>query len=148
MSDLRETLSGLFLEVAIIEHLARSRVQRHHVDGMEVGQYGILGYLKRHVSGSDSVASIAWAFQEDEARIFRQVTGLHATGYVELTEGLKPGDTIAKVTASGILEHDAVLERAAPEFFQIVSEIKVEDLETTFRTLKDIRLVMDNLPDR
>ncbi len=148
MLELGQILEGLFVEASIIEHLTRARVQAKYVDGVEVGQFGILGYFTRNQRGPDSVAGIAWAFQEDEARVARQVSELSDKGYVSLTPGIRPGDTVVAITPSGVQAREKALQSMAPDFTQLVSEIPVEDLETTYRTLREIRLVMDNLPDR
>ncbi len=146
--DLKDVLEGLFVEASIIEHLTRSRVQAKYVDGVEVGQFGILGYFTRNHHGPDSIAGIAWAFQEDEKRVKSQVESLHNLGYVTLTTGITPQDTMVAITDQGRKARADALSRMAPDFMQVVSEIPTEDLETTYRTLHEIRLVMDNLPDR
>jgi DNA-binding MarR family transcriptional regulator len=148
MPDLRDTLEGLFVEAAIIEHLTRSRVQSKYVGGIEVGQFGILGYFTRNQQRPDTIAGLAWAFQEEEERITRQVQSLSELGYVTLTTGITPRDTMVAITEAGRMARNEALNRMGPDFVQLVAEIPVEDLETTHRTLREIRLVMDNLPDR
>jgi DNA-binding MarR family transcriptional regulator len=148
MADLKETLSGLFIEAAIIEHLTRARIETRYINGLEAGQFGILSYFARNHPEPDSIDGLAWAFQEGEERITRQVANLHQLGYVALTDGLRPGDTMVTLTPEGREVHRQAIERMAPDFTQIVSEIPVADLETTHRVLHEIRLVMDNLPDR
>ncbi len=64
--ELTEALTGLFVEVAIIEHLARTRMERHYTGDLSAGQMGILNYFVRNHDGPDSIAGIAWAFQEEE----------------------------------------------------------------------------------
>ncbi len=144
----REAVAGLFLEISILEHLGRTRIEGKYGDGLDLGQFGILGYLIRLSDTRHTIGSIAWTFQEDEARVERQVRGLAELGLVTLTEGIKPLDSVPVINAQGREAYEARLSRMEPEFRQIVSEIPPEDLETAYRVLHELRLVMDNLPDR
>jgi DNA-binding MarR family transcriptional regulator len=148
MPKLRETLEGLFVEASIVEHLARTRIETKYIDEMGVGHFGILGHFTRSRQFPDSVAAIAWSFQEDETRVTTQVNELAARGYVTLVPGITPGDTMVAITDEGRAARAAMLNKMAPDFMSLVSEIPQEDLETAYRVLRDIRLVMDNLPDR
>jgi DNA-binding MarR family transcriptional regulator len=148
MSDMRKTLEGLFVEAAIIEHLTRARVESKYIPGFSAGHFGILGYFTRTRQGPDSIAGIAWSFQEDDAHIASQVSDLAEKGYLALAPGIKPGDTMVSITPAGRAAREEVLDKMGPDFMQLVSEIPPEDIETTYRVLHEIRLVMDNLPDR
>ena len=148
MVDLRETLVGFFTEISIIEHLARTRVERNFSADLKAGHFGILNYFMRNHPGPDSVAGIAWAFQEDEARICEQVRTLEALGYVSVVPGIREIDSMVDVTEAGRAAQEEQLNRMGPDFEQLVAEIPAEDLQTAHRVLHEIRLVMDNLPDR
>lgn len=148
MPDLRETLVGLFTETAIVEHLVRTRVERTFPDGLEAAHFGIINYFIRNHQGPDSVAGLAWAFQEDETRVLEQVQHLERLGYVTVIPGIRPVDAMISVTAAGRAAQDAELDRMGPDFEQLVSEIPIEELAIAHRVLHDIRLVLDNLPDR
>ena len=52
------------------------------------------------------------------------------------------------VTEAGRAAQEEQLNRMGPDFEQLVAEILAEDLQTAHRVLHEIRLVMDNLPDR
>ena len=148
MPEFRDMLEGLFIEAAIIEHLTRTRVGRKHIPGLDVAEYGILGYLDRHPTQSDTIRGIAWCFQEDEARVQGQIESLAAKSYVSLTTGLDPLDTVVTLAEEGRAVRKEALTQMAPDFLSIVSEIPEEDLRTCYRVIKDIRHVMDNLPER
>jgi hypothetical protein len=148
MPELREFLADLFIEVARVEHLARTRVERKYVEGLAVLQYGILAHLVRSATSADSVAGIAWSFQEDESRILDNVGKLAELGYVKVIASLQPHDAIVEITRVGRDAQVSALERMAPDFMQIVSEIPEADILTAHKVLREIRLVMDNLPDR
>jgi DNA-binding MarR family transcriptional regulator len=148
MADMRDILEGLFTEAAMIEHLTRFRIESKYIDGFSVGHFGILGHFTRGRDAPDSIAGIAWSFQEDEARVTAQVMDLAERGYVLLSPGLRPGDTMVSITEIGRAARQAQLDKMEPDFLQLVSEIPPADVETAYRVLREIRLVMDNLPDR
>jgi DNA-binding MarR family transcriptional regulator len=154
MTDLRETLLSLFTEVAIIEHLARTRIERkvkegEMLDGMNARHFGILNYFIRNHHGPDSVAGIAWAFQEDESYTAGKVSELEAMGYVSVVpDGSTAPTAMVSVTDVGRDAQAKRLEEMAPEFVPLVAEISPDDLDTTARVLREIRLTLDNLPDR
>jgi hypothetical protein len=148
MADMQATLLGLFTEVSTVEHLARTNFQSRFADKLEAGHFGILNYFLRTNRPPDSVAGIAFAFQDDEAVVSRRVEDLRDLGYVSVIDALRPGDAVVDVTPQGRAARDEQLGRMAPHIQEIVAEIPVEDLEVTVRTLREIRLVMDNLPDR
>ena len=61
MVDMQETLLGLFTEVAIVEHLSRTRFQNGFTGKLEAGHFGILNYFLRTNRPPDSVSGIAFA---------------------------------------------------------------------------------------
>jgi hypothetical protein len=153
MDDMRETLVGLFTEVAIVEHLLRTRMEKRrqeamHEDGMPPAHFGILNYFIRNHDGPDTVAGIAWAFQDPEPLVQDRVDELAARGFLAITPAIGNGLPMVSVTAEGIAAHEAALDVVGPEIIELVSEIPPDDLERTFRTLREIRLTLDNLPDR
>jgi hypothetical protein len=52
------------------------------------------------------------------------------------------------ITDLGREMHGQVVAKIAPTIEMAVAEIPREALETTFKTLREIRLTLDNLPDR
>jgi hypothetical protein len=148
VDNMRDTLLGLFTEVAILEHLTRTRFQNRLADRIEVGHFGILNYFLRTNRPPDSVAGIAFAFQDDVDVISRRVDHLRELGFVSVTAALRPGDAVVDVTEKGRAARDEQLSHMGPQIMEFVAEIPYEDLEVTMRTLREIRLVMDNLPDR
>ena len=76
IENMEDVLLGLFTEVAIIEHLARTRIERKYPDGPGAGHFGILNYFIRNHEGPDTIGGIAWSFQEDENHTADKVTAL------------------------------------------------------------------------
>lgn len=148
MTRLEDTLLGLFTEIAIVEHLARTRVERDVLEDLTSNQFGILNYFVRTHPSPDTVAGIAWSFQQEEDYTFSNVSLLADKGYVTLTDAAAERDTVVDITDAGRKAQQEHLERVGPEIRQLVSEIPSDELETAYRVLHDIRLVLDNLPDR
>lgn len=154
MTDLGETLLGLFTEIAIIEHLARTRLERKvnagEVKGMlKAGHFGVLNYFIRNHPAPDTIGGIAWSFQEDEAYTTSKIAELEELGLISVTPpGGRDFSAEVFVTDAGRRAQADQLDKMAPEFVPLVAEIDHADLETTTRTLREIRLTLDNLPDR
>lgn len=149
MEDMQETLLGLFTEVAILEHLVRVREERAAGDDLSTGDFGVLNYFVLNHPTPDSIASIAWSFQEAEPYTRAKIEGLALRGLVTITpETSDNHEAMVMITDLGREEHNRILEKVAPEIQMAVAEIPREALETTFKTLREIRLTLDNLPDR
>lgn len=147
--NMEEILVGLFTEIAIIEHLARTRIERTSDDPLAAGQFGILNYFQRNHLGPDTIGGIAWAFQEDETHTADKVLKLEAKGHLTVDPpGSRAGTAIVFITAEGRAAQDDKVLSMAPDFEPLVAEIPTADLETTVRTLREIRLTLDHLPDR
>lgn len=149
MEDLQETLLGLFTEVAVLEHLVRTREEKHAEDDLTLGDFGVLNYFVVNHPDPDSVAGIAWCFQEDEAYTRAKIEGLASRDLVTISpEVADNGIAMVEITDIGREAHAQIVARVAPDMMMAVAEIPREDLETTFKTLRNIRLTLDNLPDR
>jgi hypothetical protein len=143
-----DILPGLFTEIAILEHLTRTRFESRLSEGMTVRQFGILNYFVRTHPAPDSIAGIAWSFQLNDEEVAAEVNALAEQSFVEVTSGIEPRLSTVVITEAGKLEQARQLSKMGPEIGPMVSEIPVADLQTAYRVLHEIRLVMDNLPDR
>lgn len=154
MPDLRDTLLNLFTDVAIIEHLTRTRIERkvregHLPEGPGAQQFGVLNYFVRNHHGPDTIAGIAWAFQEEEDHTAAKIAEMARIGLVEVDPPGNLGpDTMVSITQAGRDAQQKRVDDMAPEFIPLVSEISRDDLDTAARVLREIRLTLDNLPDR
>ena len=149
MTDVSETLLDLFTEIAIIEHLARTRVERGATGPMGAGHCGILNYFIRNHHGPDTISGIAWSFQEDESYTADKIATLEEAGFVAVAPpGSRDGNALVNVTEVGRTAQREKVESMMPEFEALVAEISPSDLDTTTRTLREIRLTLDHLPDR
>lgn len=148
MPDLDQTLLGLFTEIAIVEHLVRTRIESNYPGELSPNEFGILNYFVSSHPGPDTVAGIAWSFQQDEDYTAANITALAGRGFLTLTPAAAARDVSVNITESGREALELYLAKIGPDFRQLVSEIPREELETARRALHEIRLVLDNLPDR
>ena len=149
MEDLQDTLLGLFTEIAVLEHLVRVREERHAEDDLTMGDFGVLNYFMVNHPDPDSVAGIAWCFQEEEAYTRAKIEGLALRDLVTISpDDADNGAAMVAITDIGREAHAQIVARVAPDIEMAVAEIPREDLEIAFKTLRNIRLTLDNLPDR
>ena len=149
MEDMQGTLLGLFTEVAIIEHLVRVREDRLASGEMTTGQFGVLNYFILNHPTPDSISGIAWCFQEDEEYTRGKILALAELGLVSVTPTNGSNfEAMVMITDFGRAKHAHVVNKMGPDIEAVVAEIAAEDIQTTFKTLREIRLTLDNLPDR
>lgn len=142
--ELKKLTLDLFTEIAILEHLIRNREPTDLI-GLDAAQFGILNYFCRLGQNEARMSLLAWSFQESEERI-RDLVGFHqANGWLTVSEETDP---CVRPTEAGRAKHAETIMEMAPIFVPVVQDIPREDLETTVRTLMDLRRTFDNLPDR
>lgn len=147
--DFRETLVGLFTEVAILEHLMRTRMDRLYPDGLGAPHFGILNHLLRNSRTPERIDSIAWSFQEEVDYTASKVSTLDSFGFVATTPpGTCDGATVVALTDAGEEARNAALDRMAPDVIELISETDPDQIRVAHKVLEEIRLTLDNLPDR
>jgi DNA-binding MarR family transcriptional regulator len=149
MDDMKQTMLGLFTEVAILEHLVRMREDRFATSDLSTGDFGLLNYFMLNHPTPDSVAGIAWSFQEEQDYTRAKVEKLAARGLVSREPDTQDNhNAMVMITDAGRTTHAEILAKIAPDIILAVAEIPPDALRTTFKTLREIRLTLDNLPDR
>lgn len=142
---LKPVLLDLFTEVAIIEHLVRSRFEPRDYYDLSAPQFGVLNFFCRLNKGEERLSGLAWCFQVDIESMRATVDSLTEQGFLMVDDAADP---CVRVTASGRSKHERLLENMAPDIAPVVAEIDAQDLRVTARTLMEIRRTLDNLPDR
>jgi DNA-binding MarR family transcriptional regulator len=148
MEDMQETLVALFTEVAILEQLVRVREERHALHNLSMGEFGLLNYFMLNHPAAESIASMAFVFQEDEDHTRAKVDALAARGLITVAPAPNPSDAMVMITDKGRDARNEVIEKMAPVIKMAVAEIPAHDIVATLKTLREIRLTLDNLPDR
>lgn len=149
MDDMKETLLSLFTEIAILAQLVRVREERYATGDLTTGQFGVLNYFVLNHPYPDSISGMAWCFQEEEDYTRGKVESLADRDFVTITSVAGSNDqAMVMITEAGRDMHSTVVANIAPDIGVAVAEIAHADLDTTLRTLRNIRLTLDNLPDR
>lgn len=146
---LSKTVVDLFTEVAIVEHLLRTRMERRADGELNAGQFGILNHLLRTGIISTTVSAMAWAFQDSEEYMASKVDSLEAIGLVNCAPvtGTNDDRTVA-VTDEGRAAHARAIEAMSPEVEPLFEGLSLEDVQTSVAVLQEVRRTLDNLPDR
>lgn len=145
----KKILLGLFTEMFILEHLVRNRTQKYEADGSTARQFGVINYFTRSNRGPDTLGAMAFAFEEEPGYTADKLAECEALGFVTLDPpGGRGEETVVSITPAAREHLARKLGEMTPEFREAVTDIPLERLETAFETLRDIRLTLDNLPDR
>jgi DNA-binding MarR family transcriptional regulator len=143
--SLRPVLLDLFTEVAILEHLVRTRLEPKSYYSLTAAQFGVINYFCRLNKSEERLSSLAWCFQVEVEAMRSTVESLMGQGYVDRDDATDP---CVRITEQGREKHAVMVDSMAPDIAPVVAEIAPEDLRTTARTLMEIRRTLDNLPDR
>jgi DNA-binding MarR family transcriptional regulator len=140
------TYRSLFLEISIVEHLLRTRLDSIETVELNTAQFGVLNYFARQNLGSESEVTLAWSFQNDTAVMAEKIDSLAALGFVE-TSGAATVRTVT-ITHSGTKALQRSFAALQQEIRPLVEDIAPEDAKTTLSVLRELRRTLDNLPDR
>jgi len=137
-------ISGFFLEISIIEQLARTQLERVLPDGMKEPHYGVLNHMVRLGKSSESPAALASAFQVTRPTMTNTIQRLEAKGYVVVTPN--PDDGRGKqvwITEAGKAAREKAMAEVAPLFARMVEDLGMETFEKVIPVLSKIRSYMD-----
>jgi hypothetical protein len=144
--QMRIMLLDLFTEIAILEHLTRTRFTPATGDDVDARSFGILNYLVRLRKDFEKVTILAWCFQINDNDIMDSATLLASRKYAEID--WVDGERCVFLTSAGKARHEKFLGDVAPDVFEIVADFDPEHLRITTETLKELRRTFDHLPDR
>jgi hypothetical protein len=136
----------LFLEVAIVEHLVRSRADKLPKLQLPVGQLGVLTYFERNACESEQEDMLAWSFQDADDVMAAKVDALVALGHL-ISEGERPKRKLT-ITPSGQLARLAAFQMVRDEIAPLTEGVDPADAKTALNVLRELRRTMDNMPDR
>jgi len=141
-------LFSLFVEIGIIEQLARNRFERVLPDGLRVSHFGALNHMVRLGDG-DRLVDLARAFQVTKATMTNTIQKLEERGLVRV--GLDPEDGRAKrvfLTDAGRRSHEACIAAVMPEIERMAGDLGHDTVDKALPHLETIRRYLDqNRPD-
>jgi len=134
----------LFMEVGIIEQLARNRLERGLPDGLKISQFGVLSHLVR-LGGEWSPARLASAFQVTKGAMTNTLQRLEKRGLVRVLAN--PRDARGKlvtITASGQATRLRCVESVSPFLAELSCEVSAQEIATALPILEKIRQYLDS----
>ncbi len=140
------TYRSLFLEISIVEHLLRTRLDSIETVELSTVQFGVLNYFARQNLVSENEATLAWSFQNDQAVMAVKINSLADMGFIE-TSGTAPERTIS-ITDAGTKALQRSFAAVQQEIRPLVDDIALDDAKVTLAVLRELRRTLDNLPDR
>ncbi len=140
-------LFTLLNEVAIIEHLARNRLERALPDGLRLSHFVVLNHLTR-VGEGRSLARIARAVQVERPAMTNTIQKLEARGLVRLEPDPKDGrgkrvyltEAGRAVRARAVVVAEAAIAPVAPD-------ITPEEIAAALPLLRRLRGALDRARD-
>lgn len=133
----------LFTEVAIIDQLLTTRLERSLPPGLSRAQFGVLNHFARR-SGAESPAQLASAFQVTKGAMTNSLQRLEAKGYVRVegdeTDGRRKR---VSLTPEGRAAHEDAVVRLKPMLDSIRRDIPGADFEAALPFLERLRAWLD-----
>lgn len=140
-------LFALLNEIAIIEHLARNRLERVLPDGLRASHFTVLNHLVRLGDGR-SPARIARAVQVERPAMTNTLQRLEARGLIRLAPD--PRDGRGKrvfLTEAGRAAREAAVAAANDAIAPITADLRVEEVEAALPLLRRLRGALDRARD-
>jgi DNA-binding MarR family transcriptional regulator len=140
-------LFALLNEVAIIEHLARNRLERVLPDGLRASHFVVLNHLVRLGDGR-SPARIARAVQVERPAMTNTIQKLEAKGLVRV--GPDPRDGRGKLvflTEAGRAAREASVVAAVAAIGPVASTLEEDELRVALPLLRRLRAALDTARD-
>jgi DNA-binding MarR family transcriptional regulator len=136
-------LFALLNEVAIIEHLARNRLERALPDGLRASHFVVLNHLTRLGDGR-SLARIARAVQVERPAMTNTIQKLEARGLVRTEPDPKDGrGKRVFLTEAGRAARAAAVEVAEAAIAPVAPDITPAQIEAALPLLRRLRAALD-----
>lgn len=143
--EVRRLVLDLFTDVAVLEHLIRTRL-RSPDERLTPQHFGLINHFVRHGKAEENLTNLAWSFQVSDEHMLAAIEQAGAMEHVETER--RDGDLWVRILPAGHERHESEIDLVAPEITEIMSEFSLDDLRTTMRTLMELRWTFENLPDR
>lgn len=136
-------LFALLNEIAIIEHLARNRLERLLPDGLRLSHFVVLNHLTRMGDGR-SPARIARAVQVEPPAMTNTIQKLAARGLVRVAPDPRDGrGKLVHLTASGRAARAAAVAAAAAAITPIGAVLGEAEVAALLPQLARLRAALD-----
>ncbi len=133
-----------FVEIGIIEQLARNRLERGLPDGLKVSQFSVLNHLVR-LGGAWSPARLAGAFQVTKGAMTNTLQRLEKRGLVRVSPDPVDGrGKLVDITNSGRHMRDRCIDGVGPLLTDLSRALPDKDFATALPVLEKVREYLDS----
>jgi DNA-binding MarR family transcriptional regulator len=140
-------LFALLNEIAIIEHLARNRLERVLPDGLRASHFVVLNHLARLGDGR-SPARIARAVQVEPPAMTNTIQKLEARGFVRTAPHPRDGrGKLVYLTESGRAAREAAVAAATAAIAPLASRLDPAEIQALLGPLQRLRAALDAARD-
>ncbi|WP_197042168.1 MarR family winged helix-turn-helix transcriptional regulator [Sandarakinorhabdus oryzae] len=136
--------SELFAEIAQIQALSTTALQRQLPPDLSLAGFGVLNHLAR-MPGNWGPSRLAAAFQVTKGAMTNTLQKLEAAGHVVIEAD--PGDARAhfvRITPAGQLVREAALAALVPHFNRLAAAVPRHQVRTALPLLSQVRQWLDN----
>ncbi len=133
----------LFVEIGIIEQLARNRFERALPDGLKVSQFGVLNHLAR-LGGDWGPARLANAFQVTKGAMTNTLSRLEKRGLVLIVADPDDGrGKLVSITPTGRNICEKCVQSVGPLITELSAHLGGRDLKSALSVLEKVRVYLD-----
>lgn len=141
--DARGPFFEVFNEIAIIEQLSRTLLERRLPEGLIAPHFTVLNHLIRLGDGRAPI-DMARAFQVPKTSMTHTIKGLEAHGLVEVRPNPEDGRSkLVWLTAKGRAVRDQAIADLDPDFARLREGFDTRRLQNILPALRDLRIFMD-----
>lgn len=135
----------VFAEIAMIDQLVTSRLERALPDGLSHAQFGVLSHFCRH-GESATPAELARAFQVTKGAMTNTLQRLEAQGYVTVEPDPADGRRkLVEITPDGRTVHYQALSALRPMTESLRSAFTEAEFVAALPFLKALRTWLDEM---
>jgi DNA-binding MarR family transcriptional regulator len=134
----------LFTEIAIIQQLSATALQRQLPAPLSLAGYGVLTHLTR-LPGDWGPSRLAQAFQVTKGAMTNTLQRLEAAGFV--TQEADPADARARhvrITPAGVAAQQAALAAITPHLLALAAAVPRHQVRAALPLLSEVRAWLDN----
>ncbi|WP_206030199.1 MarR family winged helix-turn-helix transcriptional regulator [Roseomonas sp. AR75] len=140
-------LFALLNEIAIIEHLARNRLERVLPDGLRASHFVVLNHLARLGDGR-SLARIARAVQVERPAMTNTIQKLEARGMVRTAAHPRDGrGKLVFLTPAGRAARAAAVSAATAAIAPVAAGLPEHEIRSALPLLRRLRAALDAARD-
>ena len=137
-----------FTDIAIIEQLVRTLMERRLPPGLSMAGYGLMNHMVRTGQETASPAALARALQVTRGAVTGVLHKLSAEGFVILEPDPRDGrGKKVRITPAGFAVREAALAALAPLTARFAAEMDLDALRAVHPTIRDLRNHLDRNRD-